>query len=83
MRKILFIPFFERHPLWGGNSPDMLVVEISNENSLDNWKRMGMFKPSLSRKIHTMRAIRGTGPQDFGTANIILYAYVRMKDLFA
>ena len=59
-----------------------MAVEISNENALDNWKRMGMFKPSLNRKIHTMRAIRGTDPQDFGTANIILYAYVRMKDLF-
>ena len=58
------------------------MVEISTENSLDNWERMGLFKPSLNRKIHTMRAIRGTDPQDFGTATIILYAYVRMKDLF-
>ena len=80
--KILSIPFFEHHRLWGGNTPDMAVVEISNEPALDSWKRMGVYKPSLNKKIHTMKGIRGTDPHSFGSANIILHAYVRMKDLF-
>ena len=68
--------------MWGGNPPDTLVVEISNENYLDNWKRMDTFTPGISKRIHTMRAARGTGPQDFGTSNVILCVFVSMKSLF-
>ena len=79
---IISIPFFEKHRLWGGNTPDMVVVEIPSEPALDSRKRLGVYKPSLHKKIHTMRAIRGTDPRNLGSANITLYAYVRMKDLF-
>ena len=79
---IISIPFFENHRLWGGNAPDMVVVGITSEPAFDSWKRIGVYKPSIHKKIHTMRAIRGTDPHNFGSANIILYAYVRMGDLF-
>ena len=74
--------FFKNHRLWGGYTPDMVVVEITNEPALGSWKRLGLYKPSLHKKIHTMRAVKGTDPQNFGSANITLYAYVRMQDLF-
>ena len=61
----------------------MAVVEITNEPALESWKRLGVFKPSIHKKTHTMNAIVGTERQNFGTANITLYAYVRMDDLFA
>ena len=68
--------------MWGGNPPDTLVVEIGNENYLDNWKGMNTFTPSINKRVRTMRAARGTAPQDFGTSNVILYVFVSMKALF-
>ena len=75
---ITTISLFKNHHLWGGNTPTMAVVEISNDPALDSWKRLGVFKPSLHKKIHTMKAIVGTDRQNFGSANITLYAYVRI-----
>ena len=81
--KIISIAHYANHPLWqGGVAPDTLVVEISHENYLDNWKRMGTVTPSISKKFHTMKAVRGTAPQDFGTSNVIICVFVSMKALF-
>ena len=60
--KILSVSQYYNHQMWGGNPPDTLVVEISNENYLDNWKRKNTFTPSINKRIHTMRAVRGTAP---------------------
>jgi hypothetical protein len=79
--RIISIPFFNKWPGWGGNTPNMAVVEITNDPVLDHWKRTGLYKPSIQKRIHTMKAVVGTIQMDFGTANITMYAYVRMKDL--
>ena len=39
---------FINHPKWVGRGiPDHLVLEISNENHSDQWRRIGTFPPSL------------------------------------
>ena len=68
--------------MWGGVAQDTLVVEISHENYLDDWKRVGTFTPSIRKRFHTMKAVRGTAPQDFGTSNVIICVFVSMKALF-
>ena len=81
--RIISIPFFENWNGWGGNTPDMAVVEITGEPVLDHWKRSGSLRPNVNKKIHTMKAVVGTIQLNFGSANITMYAYVRMGDLFA
>ena len=81
--KIVSIAHYYNHPLWqGGVAPDTLLVEISHENNLDNSKRMGTFTPSISKISHTMKAVRGTAQQDFGTSNVTICVLVSMKALF-
>ena len=71
------------HPKWGGkDAPDQLVLEITNENHLNQWARLGTYHPSLVRRLHTMRAVCGTGKQEFGAKNVILYAFLSVKAIF-
>ena len=60
----------------------MAVVEITGEPVLEHWKRSGSLKPNANKKIHTMKAVVGTSVLNFGAANITMYAYVRIRDLF-
>ena len=39
--RIISIPFFTNWHGWGGNTPNMAVVEINNDPVLDHWKRTG------------------------------------------
>ena len=33
-------------------------------------------------RLHTMRAVCGTGRQEFGAKNVILYAFISVESLF-
>ena len=74
---------FMNHPKWVGREvPDHLVREVSNENHLDQWRRLGTFPPCQRYKFHTMKAVRGTGRQEFGAKGVILYAFINVEALF-
>ena len=74
---------FVNHPEWVGRGvPDNLVLEISNENHLDQWRRIGTFPPRLRYRFHTMRAVCGTGEQEFGAKHIVFYASISVEALF-
>ena len=74
---------YVHHPLWRNEDPpDQLVFELSNENYMDNRRRMGTFAPSVNKRFHTMKAVRGTARQDFGATNVTLCVYIRMRALF-
>ena len=68
---------YVNHPLWRNEDPpDQLVFELNNENHLDNWRRMGSFAPSLTKRFHIMKAVRGTARQEFGATNVTLCLYI-------
>ena len=80
--KIISIPFFQQWRGWGGNTPDMVVVELKSEPTLVNWRRLGLLRPSINGRIHTMKAVVGTNELNHVAANVTMYAYVRIQDLF-
>ena len=73
---------FRNHPRWAGSVPDHLVLEISNENRLDQWSRAKIYPPPMKNRFHTMRAVCGTGKQEFGPKDIILYAFINVEELY-
>ena len=81
--KINTLEEYANHPLWQGeNPPDHVVFEISNENHLDHWKRLGSFAPSITKRFHTMKAVRGTARQEFGAKYVVLCVYISVRALF-
>ena len=81
--KIITLEEFMNHPKWAGRGvPDHLVLEISNESHLDQWRRLGAFPPSQRYRFHTMKAVCGTGKQELGPKNIILYAFINTEAPF-
>ena len=57
--KISTVDQYVHHPLWRDeDAPDQLVFELSHENYMDNWKRMGTFSPSINNIFHAMKAVR-------------------------
>ena len=74
---------YVHHPMWRGleDPPDHLVFELSNENYMDNWKRMGTFVPSISQKFHTMRVVKGTAKQNFGSSNVTICLFISTNTL--
>ena len=74
---------YANHPLWQGEDPpDQLVFELSNENHLDQWRRLGTFAPSVVKRYHTMKAVGGTAQQYFGAKNVILCVYISVRALY-
>ena len=74
---------YVNHPLWRNEDPpDQLVFELSNENHLGNWRRMGSFAPGLRKRFHTMKAVRGTARQEFGATNVTPCLYISVRALF-
>eukprot|EP00919_Chromeraceae_sp_WS-2016_P019593 GHVR01046686.1.p1 GENE.GHVR01046686.1~~GHVR01046686.1.p1 ORF type:complete len:271 (-),score=26.56 GHVR01046686.1:46-858(-) len=74
---------YVNHPLWRNEDPpDQLVFELSNENHLDHWRRLGSFAPSVTKRFHTMKAVRGTARQEFGAKNVTLCLYISVRALF-
>ena len=70
--KINSLEEYVHHSRWeGGDVPDQLVLELAYENHLDQWRRVGTFVPSIVRRFHTRRAVRGTVKQEFGAKNIV------------
>ena len=81
--KINNLEEYVHHSRWeGGDAPDRSVLELTNENHLDQWRRIGTFVPSIVRRFHTMRAVCGTVKQEFGAKNIVLYAFLSVTSLF-
>ena len=80
--RIISIPFFQNWRGWGGNTPNMVIVELKNEPTLMNWRRLGLLKPSVNARIHTMKAIVGTDELNHVATDVTMYAYVRIRDLF-
>ena len=74
--KILSVSQFYNHQMWGGNPPDTLVVEISNENYSDNWKRMDTFNPSINEGSYHEG---GAGHRPTGFWNIQCYPVHRRE----
>ena len=80
--KVNTLEEYVHHPKWGDrDAPDQLVLEFTNENHLDQWRRLGTFVPSVVRRFHTMRAVCGTVKQEFGAKNIVLYAFLSVQAL--
>lgn len=66
-------------PIWAGRVPDHLVIEISKEVHLTNWARVRTYAPSMHNRFHAMKAVCGTGRQEYGAKNVILYAFISVE----
>ena len=81
--KINTLEDYVHHPKWvGRNAPDQLVLEITNENHFNQRRRLGTYHPSQYRRFHIMKAVCGTGKQEFGAKNVILYTFLSVKAIF-
>ena len=73
---------FRSDPIWAGRVPGHLVTEISKEVHLTQWARIRTYAPSMNNKWHMMKAVCGTGRQEYGAKNVILYAFISVEMLF-
>ena len=82
--KISTLEDYVRHQKWTGriNAPDQLVLEMTNESHPNQWRRLETYLPSQYRRFHTMRAVCGTGSQEFGAKNVVSYAFLSVKSIF-
>ena len=75
---------FRADPVWAGREPpDHLVVEISKELTLTQWARAKILPPTTAIRWHTMEAVSGTGRQDYGSKNVILYVFLNVEKVYA
>ena len=66
-----------------GNTPDHLVLEISKERTLTQWARAKTLPPTALLRWHTMKALSGTGMQNFGSKNVVLYVFLNVEEVYA
>ena len=70
---------FDTDPTWNDEPPDHLLVELNSESDLRLWARLQTSAHSKRERWHSMRAVHGTGPQNIGSKNIALYAFLDVK----
>lgn len=72
-KEIPTLAAFRADPVWKGNTPDHLVLEISKEPTFTQWARAKSLPPTALLRWHAMKACSGTGLQNFGGKNVVLY----------
>ena len=82
-KEIKTLAAFRADPVWTGDTSDHLVIEISKELTLIQWARAKILPPTTALRWHTMKAVSGTGRQNYGSKSIILYVFLNVEEVYA